>query len=75
MEESERKEEERMKETLFPLVPRPHVSDTPAHDLWRALSSGVIGRHVASKSGNESIRVGTDREDLCGRQFSDRRRR
>lgn len=41
----------------------PHVSDSPADDLWRALSSGVIGRHVASKCGNESIRVGTDRKD------------
>lgn len=63
VEESEWKEEERREETLFPLVPSPHVSDSPADDLWRALSSGVIGRHVASKCGNESIRVGTDRKD------------
>lgn len=60
---SECKEEERREETLFPLAPSPHVSDSPADDLWRALSRGVIGRHVASKCGNESIRVGTDRKD------------
>lgn len=40
------------------------TSDSAADDLWRALSRSVIGRHVASQCGNESIRVGT-RERSC----------
>lgn len=60
---------------VFPLVPSPHVSDSPMDDLLRALSSGVIGRHVGSKCGNESIREGQIPPDLCGQQFPERSRR
>lgn len=74
MGEGESKEVERKEETPFPLAPSPHESDSAADDLWRALSSGVIGRHVASQCGNESIRVGTLGKILPGWQFSDRRR-
>lgn len=64
-----------MEESVFPLLPSPHVSDSPMDDLLRALSSGVIGRHVGSKCGNESIREGQIHSDLCGQQFPGRRRR
>lgn len=53
-------------------VSSPHVSDSPMDDLLRALSSGVIGRHVGSKCGNESIREGQITPDLCGQQFPER---
>lgn len=64
-----------MEESAFPLVPSPHVSDSPMDDLLRALSSGVIGRHVGSKCGNESIRGGQIPPDLCAQQFPGRSRR
>lgn len=51
---------------MFPLVLHPHVSDSPMDDLWRALSSSVIGRHVGSQCGNESKRKAEISQDLCG---------
>lgn len=51
---------------MFPLVLSPHVSDSPMDDLWRALSSSVIGRHVGSHCGNESTREAETSQDLCG---------
>lgn len=70
MREGEWKEAEREREeTPFPLAPSPHESDSAADDLWRALSSGVIGRHVASQCGNESIRVGTQERSCVDGNF------
>lgn len=69
------KEEERREESVFPLVPSPRVSDSPLDDLLRALSGGVIGRHVGSKCGNESITEGQIAPDLCGQQFPERSRK
>lgn len=57
---------------MFPLVLSPHVSDSPMDDLWRALSSSVIGRHVGSQCGNESMREGQISQDLYGQQSSER---
>ena len=64
--ESEWTEEERIEESMFPLVLSPHVSDSPMDDLWWALSSSVIGRHVGSKCGNECTREAEISQDLCG---------
>ncbi len=63
---SEWKEERRIEEGMFPLVLSPHVSDSPMDDLWRALSSSVIGRHVGSQCRNESTREAEISQDLCG---------
>lgn len=56
-------------------LPSPRRSDSAADDLWRALSSAVIGRHVASQCGNESISEGTRGKILCGWQFFRQTRR
>ena len=50
---------------MFPLVLSPHVFDSPMDDLWRALSSSVIGRHVGSQSGNESMREAEISGNVC----------
>lgn len=49
-------EKRRIQESMFLLAPSPCVSDSPMDDLWRELSSRVIGRHVGSQCGNESMR-------------------
>lgn len=64
--ECESKEEKRIEESMFPLVLSPHVSDSPMDDLWQALSSSVIGRHVGSQCGNESMREAEISQDLSG---------
>lgn len=42
------------------------MSDSPIDDLWRALSSSVIGRHVGSQCGNESTKEAEISQDLSG---------
>lgn len=42
------------------------VSHSSMDDLWRALSSAVIGRHVCSQCGNESRSKAGMSQDLCG---------
>ena len=48
-------EKRKRDEHVSSVVWNPHSSDSPMDDLWRALSCSVIGRHVGSWCGNESI--------------------
>lgn len=50
----------------FLYCPCPSASDSPVDDLWRALSSSVIGRHVCSLCGNKSRTEAETSQDFCG---------
>jgi len=52
------REETRIEESMFPLVLSRHVSRGPKDDLWRASSSGVIGRHVVSQECVNYVQTG-----------------